>query len=168
MKLILVKGSNRASEAGFCCLCRRPEETHSGQRQQSRLKKQDFAASAEDPMKPTMTKGSNIVSQARFCCLCQRPDETRFGQRQQYCHASRILLPLPKTQRNAPRSKAANTPRKQDFAASAEDPMKPAKPKGSNHTSEARFCRHCRRPDETHQDQRRQYCLASKFLLLPT
>jgi len=43
-KLAKVKGSNHASEAGFCCLCRRPEETRQGQRQQPCLKKQDFAA----------------------------------------------------------------------------------------------------------------------------
>ena len=34
-----------------------------------------------------------------------------------------------------PSPKAATTPRKQDFAASAEDPMKPTKVKGSNLTS---------------------------------
>ena len=191
MKPILVKGSKHAAEAGFCCLCRRPDETDQAQRQQSHFRskillplpktrrnsfwskaantprKQDFAASAEDPMKPILVKGSKHASEARFCCFCQRPEETHFGQRQQTRLASKILLLLPKTQRNAPRSKAANTPRKQDFAASAEDPMKPTKPKGSNHTSEARFCCHCRRPDETRQAQRQQYCLASEVLLLP-
>jgi len=34
-----------------------------------------------------------------------------------------------------PRSKAAISPRKQDFAASAEDPKKLAKVKGSNYAS---------------------------------
>ena len=53
------KGSNHASEARFCCLRQRPDETDQGQRQQTRLVKQDFAASAEDPMKPTKVKGSN-------------------------------------------------------------------------------------------------------------
>ena len=134
------KGSNNALEAGFCCFCQRHEETYFGQRQQYCLSKQDFAASAEDPMKSARTKGNNIVSQARFCCLCQRPEETRQDQRQQSHLASKILLLLPKTQRNAPRSKAANTPRKQDFAASAEDPMKLTRIKGSNTVSQTSFC----------------------------
>ena len=43
-KLSKTKGSNYASEAGFCCLCRRPDETLQDQRQQPRLRKQDFAA----------------------------------------------------------------------------------------------------------------------------
>jgi len=131
--------------------------------------KQDFiAASAKDLKKPILVKGSKHASQARFCCLCRRPDETHFGQRQQTRLASKILLPLPKTQRNAPRSKAANTPRKQDFAAFAKDPKKLILVKGSKHASEARFCCLCQRPEETHFGQRQQYCLASKFLLPPT
>ncbi len=69
-KLTKVKGSNHASEAGFCCLCRRPEETDQGQRQQPHLRKQDFAASAEDPKKLAKVKGSNHASEAGFCCLC--------------------------------------------------------------------------------------------------
>ena len=32
------KGSNHASEAGFCCLRRRPNETHQAQRQQPHLR----------------------------------------------------------------------------------------------------------------------------------
>ena len=72
---------------------------------------------------------------------------------------SRILLPLPKTRRNSPRSKAATTPQRQDFAASAIEPMKLAKVKGSNHASEAGFCCLCRRPEETRQGQRQQPCL---------
>ena len=59
--------------------------------------KQDFAASAEDPMKPTRPKGSNLASEARFCCLRQRPNETDQGQRQQTRLRSRILLLPPKT-----------------------------------------------------------------------
>ena len=94
------------------------------QRQQVCLRKQDFAASAKDPMKHLLVKGSKLASGSRillllpktrcntlwskaanlpreagFCCFCQRPDETPFGQRQQTCLG------------------------KQDFAASAEDPM---------------------------------------------
>ena len=180
------KGSKHASEAGVCCLRRRPDETHVGQRQQSRLgskillllpkthrnsfwskaantpRKQDFAAFAKDPKKRAEIKGSKHASQARYCCFCQRPKETRRGQRQQTRLGSKILLLLPKTQRNSPRSKAANTPRKKDFAASAKGPMKPTKPKGSNHTSEARFCCFRRRPDETHFGQRQQTCFGKQ------
>ena len=68
-KLAKVKGSNRTTEAGFCCLCRRPEETRQDQRQQPRLKKQDFAASAKDPMKPAKTKGSRHASRSRILLL---------------------------------------------------------------------------------------------------
>ena len=156
-KLAGPKGSNRATEAGFCCLCRRPDETRRAQRQQSHLRsrillllsktlrnsprpkaailsrKQDFAASVEDPKKLTKPKGSNHASEARFCCLCRRPDETRQVQRQQYCLASKNLMPLPKTRRSSPSPKAAISSRKQEFAASAEDQMKLTKPKGSNH-----------------------------------
>ena len=115
------KGSKHASQAGFCCHCRRPDETHFGQRQQTRLgskillllpktrrnsfwskaantpRKQDFAAFAKDPKKRAEVKGSKHASQARFCCFCQRPKETRRGQRQQTRLGSKILLPLPKT-----------------------------------------------------------------------
>ena len=60
--------------------------------------KQDFAASAEDPMKPTKTKGSKLASEARFCCFRRRPYETHQDQRQQTRLTSKILLPPPKTQ----------------------------------------------------------------------
>ena len=66
-----------------------------------------------------------------------------------------------------PSPKAADTPRKQDFAASAKDPMKPTKVKGSRHASEAGFCCLRRRPDETRQGQRQHTCLRSRVLLLP-
>ena len=148
MKPTKAKGSRHASEARFCCLRRRPEETPQAQRQQTRLRskillpppktrrnsssskaadtpqKQDFAASAEDPMKHTKLKGSRHASEAGFCCLRRRPDETPQAQRQQTRLRSRILLPPPKTRRNRSRPKAATTPRKQDFAASAINPMK--------------------------------------------
>ena len=52
-------------------------------------KKQDFAASAEDPMKLTKTKGSKLASQARFCCLRLEHDETRQG-----CLCSRVISKL--------------------------------------------------------------------------
>jgi hypothetical protein len=66
-----------------------------------------------------------------------------------------------------PSPKAADTPQKQDFAASAEAPMKLAKSKGSNLASEAEFCCLRRSPDETRQVQRQQTRLGSKILLLP-
>ena len=68
---------------------------------------------------------------------------------------------------NSPRPKAATTPQKQDFAASAEDPKKLARVKGSRRVSGAGFCCHRRRPDETRQDQRQQTRLGSKILLPP-
>ena len=57
------------SDMLFCCLCHWPNETYQDQRQQPRLRRQDFAASAIDPMKPTKVKGSNHASEAGFCCL---------------------------------------------------------------------------------------------------
>ena len=56
------KGSNHASEARFCCLRQRPDETDQGQRQQPRLVSKHFAASAEAPMKLAKSKGSNLAS----------------------------------------------------------------------------------------------------------
>ena len=101
----------------FCCHCRRPNETDQGQRQQTHLKKQDFAATVLDPMKPTGIKGSNSASGSRillpppwtrwnpprakaanaprevgFCCHCRRPNETHQGQRQQLCLGSRCFV----------------------------------------------------------------------------
>ena len=51
------KAAKVPQEAGFCCFCLGPEETHFGQRQQTCLGKQDFAASASDPMKRVRTRG---------------------------------------------------------------------------------------------------------------
>ena len=93
-KLSKTKGSNHASETGFCCLCRRPEETRQGQRQQPCLKKQDFAASAEDPKKLAKVKGSRHASEAGFCCFRRRREETDQGQRQQNLESWARLLPL--------------------------------------------------------------------------
>ena len=118
-------------------------------------------------MKPDRTKGSNLASEAGFCCLCQRPDEAHIDQRQQYCIASKILLPLPETRRSLPRSKAAISPLKQDFAASAEVPMKPAKTKGSNLASEAGFCCLCPRPDKPIKIKGSKHASGSKILMLP-
>jgi len=58
-------------------------------------------------MKLTKTKGSKQTWEAGFCCLRRRPDEAHQDQRQQVDPRSRI------------------------FAASAVDPMKHAKIKGS-------------------------------------
>ena len=113
-------------------------------------------------MKLAKTKGSNHASEAGFCCLCRRPDETRQDQRQQSRLGSRILLPPPKTLRNSPGPKAAITPQKQDFAASARGPLKPTRREGSNHASEAGFCCLRQRSLETHQAQRQQPRLKKK------
>jgi hypothetical protein len=67
--------------------------------------------------KLSKTKGSNHVTEAGFCCLRRRPEETLQGQRQQTRLESKILLPLLKTRRMVPRSKAAIIPRNQEFAA---------------------------------------------------
>jgi len=66
MKLSKVKSSTHALEAGFCCLFRRPNETDQDQKQQARLKKQGFAASAEAPMKLSKVKSSNLVLRSRI------------------------------------------------------------------------------------------------------
>ena len=162
-KLSKTKGSNHVTEAGFCCLRRRPEETLQGQRQQTRLeskillpplktrrmvprskaainpRNQDFAASAEDPMNLARSKGSKHAQKSRFCCLRRRPRETRQDQKQHSRLRSRILLLPPVIPRNPPGSKAAITPQEQDFAASAEDPVKLARTKSSKHTHKSRF-----------------------------
>ena len=52
------------SEAGFCCLRRRPDEAHQDQRQQVDLRSRIFAASAVDPMKITRIKGNKSGSEA--------------------------------------------------------------------------------------------------------
>ena len=103
-----------------------------------------------------------ICSFAPHFLVCSSQD-----QRQQYCLASKILLPPPKTRRNSPRPKAAILSHKQDFAASAEDPMKLTKVKGSKLASEARFCCLRRRPEETRQDQRQQPCLQKQDFAAP-
>ena len=94
----------------FCCLCQGPNEAHLVQRQQTCLRWQDFAASAEDPMKPTLFRGSKHASGSRilllppktqccslcskaanmpqvagFCCFRRRPHVAHFAQRQQTC-----------------------------------------------------------------------------------
>ena len=45
------------------------KSTRQDQKQQPRLRKQDFAASAKDPMKLTKHKGSKHTIEAGFCCL---------------------------------------------------------------------------------------------------
>jgi hypothetical protein len=111
---------------------------------------QEFAASAEDPMKPAKIKGSKHASEAGFCCLCRRPEETCRDQRQQSRLRSRNLLPLPKTRRNLPSPKAANSSQEQEFVASAVDPMKLTKIKGSNLASKSRMCCLCCLSGEIH------------------
>jgi hypothetical protein len=139
----LVKGSNYIKKSRLCCLCRRPDETRHGQRQQisqeiknvlplpetrrssswskaaNVLRNQEFAAFTRDPKKHVSVKGSKYPEKSRKCCLCRRPDETRFGQRQQKSREIKKVLPLPETRRNAPWSKAANILRNQESVAFA-------------------------------------------------
>jgi hypothetical protein len=66
------------------------------------------------------------------------------------------VLPLPETFRNAPRSKAANIPRNQEYVAFAGDLQKRATVKGSKYPEKSRKCCLCRRPSETRLGQRQQ------------
>ena len=102
--------------------------------------KQDFVATARGPMKPAKHKGSNHALEGGFCCHRPGSHETRQAQRQQPRLRSKNLLPLPEVPLNPPNTKAATTPQKQEFAATARGPMKLTKSKGSNRASEARFC----------------------------
>ena len=128
---------------------------------------QEFAATAVDPKKRASVKGSNHPKKSRICCHRRRPEEARLGQRQQSSQEIKNLLPLPSTRRSAPRSKAANTSRNEEFAATAVDPQKHASVKGSNHPKKSKICRLRRRPAETHQDQRLQTPQEIKNLLPP-
>ena len=105
---------------------------------------QEFAASAVDPQKHASVKGSNHPKKSRICCLQHRPEERRLGQRQQSSQEIKNLLPPPLTRRNRLRSKAAITPRNQEFVASAIDLKKRASVKGSNHPKKSRICCLCR------------------------
>jgi len=65
MNLALVKGSNVALETGFCCLCRRPDETDQDKRQQTRLGNRILLPLPEilafvDPKKGYRTKCDNL------------------------------------------------------------------------------------------------------------
>ena len=64
-------------------------------------------------------------------------------------------------------SKAAIIPRNQEFAATAVDPKKGARVKGSNHPKKSRICCHRRRPEETRLGQRQQSSHEIKNLLPP-
>ena len=68
----------------------------------------------------------------------ERPDFSVIPQRQ-LSHPELRDLVASCHHPNPPRPKAANAPQKQDFAASAIDPMKLAKTKGSKCASEASF-----------------------------
>ena len=117
--------------------------------------------------KSARIKGSIHASESGICCLCHWLDEARQEQRQQACLGIRNLLPPPLTRWNSPRAKAANTPWNQEFAASAIDPMKPIRSKGSKHVLRSRIC--CLRHwlDETRQEQRQQTRFGIKNLLPP-
>jgi hypothetical protein len=88
-------------------------------------------------------KGSIHASESGICCLRYWPDETYQEKRQQTRLGIKNLLPLPLTRWSPPRAKAANALWNQEFAASAIDPMKLAKSKGSRHALESRICCFC-------------------------
>jgi len=162
----------------MCCLRQRPEEARLGQRQQiseeiknvlplpktrrgsprskaaNIRRNQECFASDKDPKKLASVKGSKYPKKSRMCCFCRRLEEARLGQRQQISEEIKNVLPLPKTRRNSPRSKAAIIPRNQENAASAEALMKLASVKGSNYTKKSRKCCLCRSADEARLGQR--------------
>ena len=116
-----VKGSKSPEKSRKCCLCRRPEETRLGQRQQKSReiknvlplpetlrnmprskaanipRNQEYVAFARDPKKHATVKGSKCPEKSRKCCLSRRPSEMRLGQRQQISREIKNVLPLPKT-----------------------------------------------------------------------
>ena len=128
---------------------------------------QEFAASAVDPKKHVLVKGSKHLKKSRICCHRCRPEETRLGQRQQTPQEIKNLLPPALTRRSTSRSKAANTPRNQEFAASVVDPKKGARVKGSNHPKKSKICSLRRRREETRFGQRQQTPQEIKNLLPP-
>jgi len=81
---------------------------------------------------------------------------TRQGQRQQSPQEIKNLRPPASTRRNPPRSKAANTSRNQEFAASAVDSKKPASVKGSKHLKKSRICCLRHRREGSRLGQRQQ------------
>ncbi len=128
---------------------------------------QEFAASGVDPKKPASVKGSNHPKKSRICCLRRRLEETCHGQRQQTPQEIKNLLPPASTRRNVPWSKAANTPRNQEFAAPGVDLKKGVSVKSSNHPKKSRICCLRRRPEETRVGQRPQILQEIKNLLPP-
>ena len=87
---------------------------------------------------------------------CLRKNHTRLGQRQQSSQEIKNLLPPALTRRNRLRSKAAITPRNQEFAASAVDLKKPASVKGRKSSKKSRICCLRHRPEESRLGQRQQ------------
>ena len=172
--LASVKGSKYPEKSRICCLCQRPSETRLGQRQQiSREIKnvlplpetlrnmprskaaniprnQEYVAFARDPKKHASVKGSKCPEKSRMCCHCRRPEETRVGQRQQMSQEIKKVLPLPEPRRNAPRSKAVNIPRNQEFVAFTGDQKKCAMIKGGKYSEKSRMCCLCRRHEMSH------------------
>ena len=131
------------------------------------LRNQEYAAFGVDAKKHASVKGSNHPKKSRICGLQRRREETCHGQRQQTPQEIKNLRPLPLTRRNRLRSKAAITPRNQEFAASAVDPKKPASVKGSKHPNKSRSCCLRRRPEGRRQGQRQQSSQQIKKLLPP-
>ena len=83
----------------------------------------------------------------------------------QFIYLNFCQLPLPKTRRSTPWSKAANDLRNQECAASAEDLKMHASVKGSKCPEKSRKCCLCRRPEETCLGQRQQMSREIKKVL---
>ena len=122
------------------------------------LRNQECAATAEDPKKHASVKGSKYPKKSRMCCLCRIPVEARLGQRQQISEEVKNVLPLSKTRRSTPRSKAANIRRNQECAASAEDPKNLASVKGNKYPKKSRMCCLCRSLEKARLGQRQHIC----------
>ena len=74
------KGSNLASGAGFCYLCRRPDETRRGQRQQSRLGSKILLPPPKTRIK--MGTEDELLAKEIFCYYCEQHhlDKERVGK----------------------------------------------------------------------------------------
>ena len=83
----------------------------------------------------------------------------------QFIYLNFCQLPLPKTRRSTPWSKAANDLRNQECAASAEDLKMHASVKGSKCPEKSRKCCLCRRASETRLGLRQQMSQEIKKVL---
>jgi len=63
------KAANMPQTAGVCCFCLEPKEIPFGQRQQTCLRQQEFAAFAWNPKKSPLVKGSKHALASRSLLL---------------------------------------------------------------------------------------------------